>query len=162
LREAAGRIHRSAIGCKPNARSWNSFFKIASKAAGIVRARDEFPRSARNLDQGSTGKDICMAVFPEKIADDRYSAKRNTRPINFFLAATEARSVHVIGDFNDWDPASHPMERQVDGTWLLQVFLTHGHHHYQFLVDGKPTTDPHAMGAVDIERHKRVSLIAVS
>jgi 1,4-alpha-glucan branching enzyme len=103
-----------------------------------------------------------MTVFPEKIADDRYSAKRNTKPINFFLAASEAHAVYLIGDFNDWDPVSHPMERQVDGTWLLQVFLTHGHHHYQFLVDGKPVADPRSMGEVEIERRKRVSLIAVS
>ncbi|PYK57671.1 MAG: hypothetical protein DME21_16850 [Verrucomicrobia bacterium] len=36
-------------------------------------------------------------------------------PINFFCAAPEAQSVYLIGDFNDWNRTSHPMERQTDG-----------------------------------------------
>jgi hypothetical protein len=30
--------------------------------------------------------------------------------------------------------------------WFLQVELSHGHHEYRFLVDGKPVLDPHAAG----------------
>ncbi len=53
------------------------------------------------------------------------------------------------------------MQRSVDGWWLAHVELAHGHHQYQFLVDGKPTLDPHATGVVRDERDERVSLIAV-
>jgi len=38
--------------------------------------------------------------------------------INFFCAAPNALSVYLIGDFNDWNRTSHPMERQTDGFWL--------------------------------------------
>jgi len=34
------------------------------------------------------------------------------------------------------------MRRQPDGGWVLQVPLHHGHHLYQFLVDGTPVLDP--------------------
>ncbi|MDB6064206.1 MAG: glycoside hydrolase family 13 domain protein [Pedosphaera sp.] len=93
---------------------------------------------------------------------DRYSAKKTTKPVNFVCLAPTAQAVTLIGDFNDWDPAAYPMKRQPDGAWLLQVPLNHGHHHYQFLVDGKPTLDPRAQGIARNEKNEKVSLLAVS
>jgi 1,4-alpha-glucan branching enzyme len=84
------------------------------------------------------------------------------KAVNFVCRAAEARQVYLLGDFNDWHPDSHPMQRQKDGAWMLQVPLHHGHHHYQFLVDGKPALDPLAMGIARNERNERVSLTAVS
>ena len=92
----------------------------------------------------------------------RYSARKMAKPVNFFCMAPEARAVTVVGDFNDWRPHDHPLQRQADGSWLLQIPLHHGHHHYHFLVDGKPVLDPRAMGIARNERNERVSLIAVS
>jgi 1,4-alpha-glucan branching enzyme len=91
-----------------------------------------------------------------------YSARNTIKPINFYCAAPEAASVFLLGDFNDWNRASHPMQRRVDGWWFLQVPLTHGHHQYLFLVDGTPTLDPHATGVVQIDRYAQVSVLAVS
>ena len=82
--------------------------------------------------------------------------------VDFFCRAPEAKSVSLIGDFNDWQPAAHPMTRMPDGGWVIRLELTHGHHQYQFLVDGKPTLDPNAMGKVHNERNETVSLIAIS
>jgi 1,4-alpha-glucan branching enzyme len=93
---------------------------------------------------------------------DRYSAKNMAKPVNFFCAAPEAKHVSLVGDFNDWEPDSHPMAQQADGSWHLVVSLNHGHHHYQFLVDGKPTLDPRANGIARNEKNERVSLLAVS
>ncbi|PYJ98438.1 MAG: glycoside hydrolase family 13, partial [Verrucomicrobia bacterium] len=59
----------------------------------------------------------------------RYSARNMAKPTNFFCAATEAQSVAVVGDFNDWRPQVHPMQQQTDGSWHLQIPLNHGHHH---------------------------------
>lgn len=84
------------------------------------------------------------------------------KPVNFFCAATSASQVYLVGDFNRWHPTSHPMTRQSDGSWFLQVALNHGHHHYHFVADGQPTLDPQAMGVARNERNERVSLIAVS
>jgi 1,4-alpha-glucan branching enzyme len=91
-----------------------------------------------------------------------YSAKKMAKPVNFVCVAPSAQSVTLIGDFNDWDPTAYPMRRQVDGAWLIQVPLNHGHHHYQFLVDGKPVLDPRAQGIARNERNEKVSLMAVS
>ena len=91
-----------------------------------------------------------------------YSTREMTKPVNFYCAAPRAKSVTLAGDFNDWDPASLPMERRVDGWWFLQVPLTHGHHQYRFLVDGRSMLDPRATGVARNEREEEVSLVAVS
>jgi 1,4-alpha-glucan branching enzyme len=92
----------------------------------------------------------------------RYSAKAQSKPVNFYCNAPGASQVWLAGDFNDWDPQSHPMHRQPDGTWFIQVSLSHGHHHYWFLIDGKPAPDPRAQGIGRNETDQKVSLIAVS
>lgn len=93
---------------------------------------------------------------------DRYSAKRMAKPVNFVCVAPGARRVSLIGDFNDWQPDANPMKRQPDGAWMVQVPLSHGHHHYLFWVDGKRSLDPHANGIARNERNERVSLVAIS
>ena len=92
--------------------------------------------------------------------NERYSAHNSHKPVSFFCAAPSAKTVELAGDFNDWQPL--PMTRSVDGWWMAQVELCHGHHQYQFLVDGRPMLDPRATGIVRNERNERVSLIAVS
>ena len=103
-----------------------------------------------------------MNAVLERSATARYSAKNMSKPINFYYSRPDARSVSLIGDFNGWDPNSLPMQRRVDGWWSIQVPLTHGHHHYLFLVDGAPTLDPRSRGTVQVEGYSKASLIAVS
>ncbi len=93
---------------------------------------------------------------------NRYSAKKMSKPVNFFFYAPQANQVVLVGDFNDWDPNANPMLRQPDGSWHVVVPLHHGHHHYQFLVDHRPTLDPRATGIVRNQKNERVSLIAIS
>ncbi len=103
-----------------------------------------------------------MNIVFEKPATSPYSARNMAKPVNFYCAAPEAESVYLIGDFNGWNPNSHPMERRLDGWWFLQFPLTHGHHQYLFIVDGTPTLDMHATGVASNTRFTRASVIAVS
>jgi 1,4-alpha-glucan branching enzyme len=91
-----------------------------------------------------------------------YSAKNVIKPVIFLCWAPDATQVQLVGDFNDWDPSSHPMHRQIDGGWRLEVPLNHGHHHYLFLVDGHQTLDPNAQGIARDHQGNKVSLLAVS
>ena len=88
--------------------------------------------------------------------------RKNLRAINFVCHATQARSVSLVGDFNQWNPAAHPMTQMPDRSWLLQVELKHGHHRYAFSVDGVLTLDPRAQGITRDDKGERVSLIPVS
>jgi len=84
-----------------------------------------------------------------------------TEPISFHCAAPAATSVCLVGDFNGWSPTTHPMRRQADGSWFVQVPLSRARHYYQFLVDGEPILDPEAMCSICKERDSKVSLIAL-
>ena len=90
------------------------------------------------------------------------SPHRPLHLVDFFCHAPQAGSAFLIGDFNGWQPTAHPMTRMPDGGWVIRLELPHGHHQYLFLVDGKPTLDPNAMGKVHNERNETVSLIAIS
>lgn len=93
---------------------------------------------------------------------DLYSAKRMSKPVNFVCVASSAKRVCLTGEFNAWNPETHPMQRQPDGAWLLQIALHHGHHQYRFVVDGKAVLDPRAHGVARDRYGERASLIAVS
>ena len=84
------------------------------------------------------------------------------RAINFVCNASQAKTVSLVGDFNQWNPATHPMKQMPDHWWLLQVELKHGHHRYAFLVDGLLTLDPRAQGITRNDKGERVSLVPVS
>lgn len=92
----------------------------------------------------------------------RRKGEASRHRVNLFCDAPAARSVSVIGDFNDWQPAATPMQRMPDGRWMVSLDLAHGYHQYLFLVDGRPMLDPNATGRARNERNEPVSLIAVS
>lgn len=85
-----------------------------------------------------------------------------TKPVTFIFFAHEARQVSLVGEFNNWQPGAHPMQRQPDGAWIVQVPLHHGHHLYRFLVDGWPVLDPRAQGVGRDARNEPASVRAVS
>lgn len=91
-----------------------------------------------------------------------YSAKNILKPVVFICHAPGAAEVFITGDFNDWDLASHPLKQMPDGAWRTEIQLNHGHHHYLFVVDGRPMLDPRAQGIARNEKDEKVSLVAVS
>ena len=84
------------------------------------------------------------------------------RAINFICNAPQAKTVSLVGDFNQWNPAAHPMKQMPDRSWLFMVELKHGHHRYAFLVDAVLTLDPHAQGVTRNDKGERVCLVPVS
>lgn len=63
----------------------------------------------------------------------------------FALYAPWKQSVHLIGDFNDWDKAADPLAISEQGIWWIVKELAAGEHAYQFVVDGETVIgDPYA------------------
>ena len=56
-----------------------------------------------------------------------------------------ARSVCIVGTFNDWDPKTTPMLTSGPGQWIMELTLSPGIYEYQYVVDGKWINDPHAV-----------------
>ncbi len=91
-----------------------------------------------------------------------FAYQKPLRAVNFICHAPQAKAVSLVGDFNAWDPAAHPMKQMPDRSWLLTVELKHGHHRYAFLVDGVMSLDPRAQGITRSDKGERVSLVPVS
>jgi 1,4-alpha-glucan branching enzyme len=86
-----------------------------------------------------------MSIAEEEEVTAEVIVKRDgSRPdtvyVTFLFPVTiMARQVHVVGDFNDWNRASHPMTK--DGRqaeWQLEVELLRGKaYQFRYLLDGK-------------------------
>lgn len=65
-------------------------------------------------------------------------------------ARAGARSVHLCGEFNDWDEASHPLSRRKDGRFSASVTLKPGREYrFRYLLDrGQWENDKEADGFV--------------
>lgn len=56
----------------------------------------------------------------------------------FVLYAPKARTVSIVGDFNNWSTIADPMyDREEKGLWSITLPLQPGRYEYKFLVDGE-------------------------
>ncbi len=63
----------------------------------------------------------------------------------FTYESVSASAVSLVGDFNNWDPASLPMRKAGGKTWILRIQLPQGIYQYRFIVNhDTPVTPPHA------------------
>ncbi|MFC1586910.1 isoamylase early set domain-containing protein [Planctomycetota bacterium] len=72
----------------------------------------------------------------------QYLKKKNVCKVTFRLAkketATKASSVHLVGDFNDWNEKSHPMKKLKKGGFILTLELEKGkEYQFRYLIDDK-------------------------
>ena len=57
-------------------------------------------------------------------------------PHQFVLNVRGAKRVSVVGDFNEWNPASAPMARSADGSlWSTTIAMLPGRHMFGYIVD---------------------------
>jgi 1,4-alpha-glucan branching enzyme len=103
-----------------------------------------------------------MSLPPRPAGGIRSQAIKALVPVSFICAAPNAAKVSVVGDFNSWNPETHPLEKSFDGSWKGSIPIRHGHHMYAFLVDGELLVDPRGQGVSRNEKGQRVSLLAVS
>lgn len=82
-------------------------------------------------------------------------------PVQFVLDLATARSVAVVGDFNDWNASATPMERLPgSGVWTASLAVRPGRHTYSFVVDGtRWIADPRAPRATDSDFGKPGSVL---
>ncbi len=71
------------------------------------------------------------APAPRKLEDGKYEVTFRYRP------DAPARSVAVVGTFNDWKADAHPMQGpDADGRYTARIVLPPGTHEYKYLLDG--------------------------
>ncbi|MCL7972217.1 MAG: hypothetical protein M8866_09065 [marine benthic group bacterium] len=83
--------------------------------------------------------------------------------VQFVVDAPAAETVHLVGDFNEWQPTVELDDADGDGVWSGRVPLRPGVHEYMFVIDGSDwVTDPNAVGYQDDGFGQRNALVAVS
>ena len=68
--------------------------------------------------------------------------KIKRRRVTFSLETAEVQDVILMGDFNNWNPKTHPMKYDGNGVWNKTVILSPGEYEYKFLIDGSWVEDP--------------------
>ncbi len=65
--------------------------------------------------------------------------KDETVQVCFYTEALpEAKSVHLVGSFDDWDSNAHSMRRLKDGRFMaMRRFETNCRYEYRYLVNGE-------------------------
>lgn len=69
----------------------------------------------------------------------RYISNGKICKVTFiFSPQLNAKSVALVGDFNNWDKGANPMEKAKDGSWEIELKLEAGHEYqYRYFVDDK-------------------------
>ena len=80
----------------------------------------------------------------------------------FTYISRDAKSVAVVGSFNDWDPTRGVLAQSSDSVWSGNVMLAPGRYEYQLVVDGKWIADPSAQQRSDSEFGTANSVLIVS
>lgn len=72
-----------------------------------------------------------------------------------------ARTVCIVGSFNDWNPKTTPMLKTGAGQWTKELVLSPGIYEYQYVVDGKWINDPCAVKSTPSPFGGRNSVLVV-
>ena len=68
----------------------------------------------------------------------RTSAKEAVR---FEYFDPSAKTVTVVGDFNQWNPLARSLKRDAGGLWKVTVRLAPGTYQYKFVINGERWED---------------------
>lgn len=83
--------------------------------------------------------------------------------VQFVVEAEGAESVHLAGDFSDWQPTIALADPDGDGVWTGRIPLAPGVHEYMFVIDGSEwIQDPNAAGSRDDGFGRKNSLVAIA
>ncbi len=73
------------------------------------------------------------------------AADAPARTVRFVLVAQGVSRVSVVGDFNNWNAAVTPLQRDAANRWSVEVPLPAGRYAYAFVLDGRRwVADPSA------------------
>jgi len=75
---------------------------------------------------------------------DYYGVSQVEDAVVFVTLYPRASSVHIAGDFNNWQPEQTPMQKVGEsGVWQTEMNLLPGRYRYRLVVDGQWQQDPY-------------------
>jgi len=108
----------------------------------------EEPQVAQVSEEEPQAAQVPEAETLEKSTAEKLSEYYGVSQINdalvFVTLYPRANSVQIAGDFNNWQPEHHIMEKVGDsGVWQTQMKLNQGRYRYRLVVDGQWQQDPY-------------------
>ena len=126
-----------------------------SQAAGVsVFKYDKYSRGAKDYftlsreiisEQKATTKeseDVTIERISQKFKEVTDKKLKELKEVTFSFNAPTARSVFVVGNFNNWSLDNDNLLEKRDGVWSKKFKLTPGTYQYKFVVDGEWIEDP--------------------
>lgn len=108
---------------------------LASFIAGYAARRW---RDVRDVERRRPSKPTVVNKIVRRTDTVRVARSDTVVLARFDFMDNAARSVSLVGDFNDWNPATNALQPGAGkGAWTTVLSLTPGRHEYAFLVDGK-------------------------
>ena len=106
---------------------------------------------------------LVLAVIVTRGPSDDGATAEPRVYVQFVVDAPAAETVHLVGDFNEWQPTVELEDPDGDGVWTGRVPLQPGVHEYMFVIDDADwITDPNAASYQDDGFGQRNAVIAVS
>jgi 1,4-alpha-glucan branching enzyme len=110
--------------------------------SGMIERPSTGPK-ARGTTPGSAEKPGTQKPATEKPREQKDKGKM----VEFRLNMPQARTVSLVGTFNNWDAKRTPMQK--DGpNWKANIPLGPGRYEYRFVADGQWLSDPNAKESV--------------
>lgn len=117
-----------------------------------------YGKSILDYDRKSYGYRDYLKLTDEVLAEehlfDNIEAPLNPTHIKnkFVHHAPDAKSVKIVGSFNNWVPTNdYKMERLTDGSWSKVIFLSPGKYQYKFVIDDDKWVEDTANNNVSID-----------
>lgn len=139
-------------------------FAVAAGIVAIVTMSvlNTVPRG----DQLAAGTDATPQVTLSSPFVPVFDPGTGVEPVSYAAPFTyvnaNARSVAVVGSFNDWDTTRNVLTRSSDSVWSGTIKLPPGRYEYQLVVDGEWVPDPNAQHTADSDFGGANSVLIVS
>ncbi len=124
----------------------NVKIKESQFVAQTIFAFDKYSRGAKDYFSLSreiiSGEEAIMVKISQQMKKIVKKRTREFLPVTFELPNTEASSVFVVGEFNNWMTNDESKLEKENGIWKRQLNLKPGSYKYRFVIDGRWQEDP--------------------
>jgi hypothetical protein len=115
-----------------------------------------------NTRQDPFGHLVSVVSIPRSSKKVRESPiLRTGRYVQFRYFGPSHTRISVAGDFNAWDPFSHPLLETTPGVFETTIRIRPGRHFYHFVIDGTILPDPLNPERADSHTRGTVSILDV-
>lgn len=108
------------------------------------------------------GEEQMVQDFPPKNRKEQPAQPAEARK-EFVLYAPDAKTVRIVGNFNNWRPTDeYLMERGEEGKWSKEITLPPGHYQYKYVVDDQWVEDENNPSVTDDSFGGKNSVIEIN